>query len=286
MKTFAVASGKGGTGKTLFAVNLAILLAKQFKTAYLDVDVEGPNGYIFLRPEINEEFEATIANPRLKESTCPGCGECQQFCQFNAIISLPNKVMVFDELCSGCTGCELACPYNALEIYDRPIGKIRVGESAIKNLEFIDGKINIGEARSKPIIEQIKKRSEKLDAQFVVIDAPPGSSCPVLEAISDTDFVLLVTEPTPFGLHDLQLVLGAAKELNRKTGIIINRADIGDEKPILELAEQMHAPILGRLNFEKKYAKTYASGRNIVEELPETKEFFLNVLSQILQGIK
>ncbi|RKX25090.1 MAG: (4Fe-4S)-binding protein, partial [Candidatus Zixiibacteriota bacterium] len=223
----SIASGKGGTGKTTIATNLAVAIAKMGKeVSYLDCDVEEPNGSIFLKPEITEKFDVTVLIPRVIHDKCNLCGECSAACEYNAIAVLGKTVEVFDSLCHSCGGCLDVCPEDAIEEIPRTIGSISHGIGM--GVEFYEGRLNIGEAISPPITKELRKLANK--SNVTIIDAPPGTSCPVIEAINGTDFVILVTEPTPFGLNDLKLAIGMMREIDLPFGVVINRSDIGDNR--------------------------------------------------------
>jgi len=214
-----VASGKGGTGKTLIATSLALSLPEGVQ--YLDCDVEAPNAHLFLNPSWEEEIPAGIVVPRVDEQVCTACGECNRVCEFKAIVVIADKVLVFDELCHGCGACSYICPVDAITEIQKPIGVIRKG-TARNGTSLIQGVLNIGEPMATPVIRNLKKEAAA-GVPVTIRDAPPGTSCPVIEATKDADFVILVTEPTPFGLHDLSLAVETMRELNKKFGVVINR---------------------------------------------------------------
>ena len=218
--TIAVASGKGGTGKTTVATNIAWTLAQSGqKVTVLDCDVEEPNCHIFLHPIIERREKCTVPVPAVKDGLCTGCGTCQEVCEYNAIIALKNTVMIFPELCHSCGGCTYFCPEHALEEKPKEIGDIEFGES--HDIRFVQGKLKIGEVLAPSLIRQVKKA---IDTEGIsIIDSPPGTSCPVIEAVKHTDFVVLVTEPTPFGLNDLKLAVSMIREFDIPFGVVVNR---------------------------------------------------------------
>jgi len=266
----SVASGKGGTGKTTVAVNLALSLNKSVQ--FLDCDVEEPNSHIFLKPKILKSFPATIPIPKINEEKCTYCDKCKEVCAYNAIAVFPNTVLVFPELCHGCGGCALLCPQKAIKEVDKEIGEIQIGKA--DTIEFVNGKLNIGEAISPPIIRAVKKNIS--DDKVVIIDAPPGTSCPVIESIKGSDYCILVTEPTPFGLNDLILTIEVVHKLKISFGVVINRADLGNNETE-EYCKKENIPILMKIPFKKEIAVAYSKGEPIVQIFPEYKKDFINM---------
>jgi MinD superfamily P-loop ATPase len=268
----SVASGKGGTGKTTIAVNLALSLNN---VQFLDCDVEEPNAHIFLKPEFEERIPATIPVPMVDESKCDYCGKCREVCAYNAIAVFPSdkerkgSVLIFPHLCHGCGGCSLLCPQNAIKETDKEIGVIEIGQSGA--IQFVHGKLNIGEIMSPPLIKQVKKHMDF--SRTVIIDAPPGTSCPVITTVKGSDFCILVTEPTPFGLNDLILAVEVLEKMCTPFGIVINRSDIGDDK-VNVFCREKNIPILMRIPFDKEIAFLYSNGIPLVGEKKEYKERF------------
>ena len=263
----AVASGKGGTGKTTIATNLAASLGR--KVRYLDCDVEEPNASIFLKPENMESETVTLPIPEVDMDKCNLCGICDQICQFSAITRMGDYVMTFPEMCHGCKGCMMACPTGAISESTRELGRLEKGQAG--PIEFFQGLMRVGEAMSPPLIEAVKARIAK--DTINIVDAPPGTSCPVIAAIKGADFLLLVTEPTPFGLNDLKLAVETARLMEIPFGIIINRADVGDERTV-EYAGQENIPILMEIPDKRAIAEAYSNGILMVDALPEMKEKF------------
>ena len=270
----SIASGKGGTGKTTVATNLAVSLGGDVQL--LDCDVEEPNAHLFIRPEIHETKIINTPVPEVDMEKCTLCGKCGDICQFKAIVVMGKTVLPFPELCHSCGGCMRVCPEKAITETGRELGVIERGSR--NGLEFVHGKLRVGEAMSPPLIRKVREYARP-DA-LTIIDAPPGTSCPVIASMKGADFVLLVTEPTPFGLHDLKLAVGAVKILDIPCGLVINRSDMGDDH-VREYAERQGMPILMEIPFDRKIAEAYSRGEMLVEVMPEWKEKFLNLHHQI-----
>lgn len=270
----SVASGKGGTGKTTVSTNMAVALND--KVTFLDCDVEEPNAHLFLKPKIERTEQVTTPVPLVDESKCTFCKKCSDICRFNAITVISTKVLVFQELCHSCGGCMIVCPEDAISETSRELGTVEYGHRDAIN--FIHGRLRVGEAMSPPLIKKVREATAP--DQLTIIDAPPGTSCPVIAAMNGTDFVLMVTEPTPFGLHDLQLAVEAVKLLGIPAGLVINRCDIGDRK-VYEYAERMKLPILLEIPFDRKIAEIYSCGKIVVEEMPEWAEKFRELYRDI-----
>ncbi len=257
----AVASGKGGTGKTTVAVNLALALGK---CQFLDCDVEEPNAHIFLKPEIVSSEPVTKSVPVVDESKCTHCHECARACAYHALAVLPERVLVFPELCHSCGLCTWLCPEQAITEKLLPVGVVETG--GVDGIVFVQGRLNIGEPMAVPVIKAVKQRiSARMDA---IIDVPPGTSCPMVESVLGSDFCLLVTEPTPFGLHDLKLAVETMRKLNIKLAVALNRADIGDNETE-NYCEKENIPVLLRIPFDRAIAEAYAQGEPLVQILPE-----------------
>jgi len=272
----SVASGKGGTGKTTVAVNLALSLEENVQ--FLDCDVEEPNAHIFLKPKITHARSLSVLVPKVDEKRCTYCGKCARFCSYNAIAIVKEKVLFFPELCHNCGGCTIVCPEKAIREVKRPKGVIEEGRSG--KIRFIKGELNVGEAVSPPLIREVKKAADK--DFLTIIDVPPGTSCPVIEAVKGSDFCLLVTEPTPFGLNDLILAVEVMRKLKIPFAVVINRSDIGDGK-VEEYCEKEKIPILMRIPMDRRIATAYSKGTPIVEEIPEYREKFKELYEKIKQ---
>jgi MinD superfamily P-loop ATPase len=270
----SIASGKGGTGKTTIATNLALSLGSGVQL--LDCDVEEPNAHLFIHPTLEKTETITTPVPKVDEEKCTLCGKCGEICQFKAIVIIGETILPFQELCHGCGGCMEVCPENAITETGRELGIIEQGHK--NGLEFIHGRLRIGEAMSPPLITAV--RSFTRPGKLTIIDAPPGTSCPVIAAMKDTDFVLLVTEPTPFGLHDLKLAFEAVKILGIPCGLVINRSDMGDDK-VQAYARDEGLPVLMEIPFDRGIAEAYSRGEALVEAMPEWKAKFLELEQHI-----
>ena len=270
----AIASGKGGTGKTTLATNLAYVASRNGQcVAYLDCDVEEPNGRIFLKPEVTHSESVSTLIPQVDEAKCTLCGECDEICQYSAIVHLGTKVLVFPELCHACGGCSLVCPDDAITEVPREIGRLEMGRAG--PIQFVQGTLNVGEAMSPPVIKAVKAAAPEVD--LVITDAPPGTSCPVIESIRDCVFVLLVTEPTPFGLNDLKLAVEMVRALELPLGVVINRADLGDRGVRLYCRDE-GIRVLAEIPDDRRVAEAYSRGELLCEALPDYAARFTDLL--------
>jgi MinD superfamily P-loop ATPase len=274
----SIASGKGGTGKTTVATNLAFCLDGDIQL--LDCDVEAPNAHLFIQPDFYEVAPITTPVPQIDMDKCTRCGKCSEICQFKAILVIGETVLPFLELCHSCGGCVRVCPEEAISEVGRELGVIERGFKG--GIEFVHGRLRIGEAMSPPLIRKVRACTRP-DA-LTIIDAPPGTSCPVIAAMKGADFVLLVTEPTPFGLHDLKLAAGAVDILGIPCGLVINRSDMGDEG-VRQFAAQAGIPVLMEIPFDRRIAEAYARGDMLVQCLPEWRPSFLQLYRDIQQMI-
>jgi len=263
----SVASGKGGTGKTTVATNMALSIGSEVQL--LDCDVEQPNAHLFIHPVFDRTETVTTPVPEIDMDKCTLCGKCGDICEFKAIVVVGETVLAFEELCHSCGGCMEVCPEGAITEKGRALGILEKGHC--NGVEFIHGKLRVGEAMSPPLIKEVLSYTDP--AKLTVVDAPPGTSCPVIETMKPADFILLVTEPTPFGLHDLKLAVGAARILNIPCGLVINRSDIGDDK-VKEYATSEKLHVLLEIPFDRRIAEAYSRGDMIVDVMPEWKEKF------------
>lgn len=274
----AVASGKGGTGKTTVATSLALSLQASEvppglpkpSVVFLDCDAEAPNAHLFLVPTFERRREVAVLIPRVDAAKCTGCAKCSEVCQYHAIVTLGKRTLVFPELCHGCGSCTLICPEGAITEEPHGIGVLEAGPTAT-GISFARGVLNVGEPMAAQVIRQLKRwilPSSEVAGQIVILDAPPGTSCPVVETLRGVDYLLLVTEPTPFGLHDLRLATEVAVELGIPTGVIVNRDGIGDAG-VDAFCASAGLPILLRVPFERAIAERIAQGRTLLDVHPE-----------------
>jgi len=280
----SVASGKGGTGKTTVTANLVASLSMRGDVHYLDCDVEEPDSHLFFDVDFQRKETMNLLVPEINQEKCTLCGECVNHCAYNALVLVSKKVMVFNELCHGCGLCSMVCPEKAISEVERPIGLIETG--TVKGRERItitQGLLNIGEAMATPLIEAVKERA--IDGVPVIVDSPPGTSCPVIASVDDSDFVLLVTEPTPFGLHDLQLAVEVVKKLGMPMGVVVNRDGMGNND-VYDYCEREKIPVMMRIPFDRQIAEYYSRGKLLVDMRPEWAERFLEMYDRISEMVK
>jgi len=276
----SVASGKGGTGKTLVAISLAISLKDKYDVQLLDCDVEEPNDHIFLKPEITRCEAVSIPVPEIYENRCNHCGICAQVCAYNAIAVLGEHVLTFPELCHGCGACSYLCPEKAISEVPHKIGVIETGHA--DGISFVEGKLSIGHAMAPPVIRNVKEFAD--NNKTVIVDASPGTSCPVVEAIRDSDYCLLVTEPTPFGLNDLVLAVATVKQLGIPCGVVLNRAGVGDTRTE-EYCRKENIPILLTIPLDTNIAGLYSQGVPLVEGIPDYRDSFTGLYDSIREAV-
>lgn len=278
----AIASGKGGTGKTTVACNLAAVLESPVVLA--DCDVEEPNAHLFLKPSWDGTETVTVDVPEVNSARCTLCGACQDLCQFKAIAVLPETVLTFPELCHSCGGCALVCPEQAVTWTAREVGFLRTGRRG--HIRFVDGTLRIGEAMAPPLIRRVRRKAaQTLGCSLTIVDAPPGTSCPVVTSLWGSDYVFLVTEPTPFGLNDLELAVGAVKRMGVPCGLVINRCDIGDDR-VHGFALRERIPVLLEIPFDRKAAEHYARGDVLVEVLPRWRDMMQELYRKVLRAVE
>ena len=276
----SVASGKGGTGKTTIATNLVLSIPDSI---YLDADVEEPNGHLFLNPMIHDEKVISRKIPEIDYDRCNFCGVCARTCEFHAISVLPKMVLVFGELCHSCGACAYFCPEKAIVEVDKPLGILRTGEILPEKKSFYEGRLNIGEMMASPLIAKLKQicHPDKIN----IVDAPPGTSCSMVESVSETDYCILVTEPTPFGLHDLKLSIEVLQFLEIPFGVVINKSQ--KESDLIEdYCSETEIPVLLKLPFDRRLAEAYSRGEPAVKLFPDLKNRFNELYEKILMDLR
>ncbi|MFO8034676.1 MAG: ATP-binding protein [Candidatus Bipolaricaulota bacterium] len=276
----AIASGKGGTGKTTVAVSLALALRQAGPVQLVDCDVEEPNDHLFLRPELSKRESVELLVPQVDEDKCTRCRACADACRYGALAVIEKGVLVHSELCHGCGLCAMVCPEGAITEVPRTIGWIDLGRG--KGLDFLQGMLNVGEPMASPIIKQLKDRSNP--NQLTILDVPPGTGCPVIAALKGADFALLVAEPTPFGLHDLKAAVEVSYALALPVGVVVNRHGIGTDQ-VDRYCEQEGIPVLLRIPMDRRIAAAYARGEPLVEAFPEWKEPLIELHSSITNRV-
>jgi MinD superfamily P-loop ATPase len=276
----AVLSGKGGTGKTLVSVNLA---AASEKSIYIDCDVEEPNGHLFFKPSIDKEKDITVKIPKVNAELCSGCRKCVDFCKFNALAYIKDKLLVFDELCHSCGGCVMLCPQKALTEKEKTIGKIEKGSS--ENVLVSTGILNIGESSGVPIIKSLLDYSSTKSDGPVFIDCPPGTACIVMESIKDADYCILVAEPTLFGVHNLSMVYELINVFNKPFGVVLNKC-ISDENPAEQFCLERNINILGQIPFENELGVLNSNAEIAVRVNKRYRELFSSLLGSVVKEVR
>jgi MinD superfamily P-loop ATPase len=270
----SVASGKGGTGKTTVATSLATVLAD--RAQLIDCDVEEPNCHVLMKPVITSSESVGLPVPVVDSQKCTVCGTCGEVCRFSAILPIGKQVLTFPELCHGCGGCSLLCPEKAITEQPRELGVIETGTCG--PVQFVHGLLKIGEAMSPPLIRAVKAKINP--ARIAILDAPPGASCPVINTVTGSDYIIMVTEPTPFGFHDLKIAVEAVKELGIPLGVVINRAGVGDES-VQEYCREEGIPILAEIPHDRRIAEGYARGNVLVATAPEYGKILADMIAHI-----
>ena len=270
MMKIAIASGKGGTGKTTLSTNLASYLAKERKVVLTDLDVEEPNSGLFLKSELIHSEDKYKMIPEWNKTDCTLCGNCQKVCNYHAVIQIVDMIMVFPELCHSCYACSELCPTNSLPMIAKKMGELKHFKT--QTFDFIESRLIIGEEQAVPLIKQtLDYIDERFDDEIIKIyDSPPGTSCPVIEATKDADFVILITEPTPFGLNDVILAIDTMKELKKEFGVVINRYGIGNDD-IIKYCDDNKIPILAKIPNQREIAELYSKGELLWDKIPEVK---------------
>jgi MinD superfamily P-loop ATPase len=278
----AIASGKGGTGKTTLSTNLAAFFAEKEQVVLADLDVEEPNSGLFIKGKTESSDVKYKMIPKWEEETCTLCGKCQENCNFHSVIRLGSQILVFPELCHSCFACSELCPTSSLPMIKQRMGELKHIKSG--NIDFIESRLDIGQEQAVPLIGQtIQYIETKFPKNSLkIFDSPPGTSCPVIEATKDVDFVILVTEPTPFGLHDLKLAVETMIELQKPYGVVINRFGIGNND-VIDYCEENKIPILAKIPNSRKLAELYSNGDLVYKELPEFKKELQKIESHILK---
>ena len=274
----SVGSGKGGTGKTTVSTNLALSIGN---VQFFDFDVEEPDSNIFLKTDLTESENINVLMPEIDKKKCTFCGKCSEFCRYNALAVLKKDVLVFPELCHSCGGCDLVCPSKAIKYNLRTIGKIEYGKK--QGIDFYQGILNIGEAQAIPVLKHLKKKIDK--NKNVIIDAPPGTACPFVETVEISDYCILVTEPTPFGLNDLKIAVDTVRLIGVPFGVIINRDGVGDNKVEL-YCQHEKIPILTKIPQSTEIAELYSKGMTFVDEITDFKTQFKRIFKEITEGVK
>jgi MinD superfamily P-loop ATPase len=274
----AVASGKGGTGKTSVAVNMALSVGN---VQLLDCDVEEPNAHLFLKPKISQTKAVTVLVPVVNEALCNRCGKCSDFCQYNALFVGTREVLVFPDLCHSCGGCRIICPAEAISEEPQRIGTLKLGNAG--NVELVYGELDVQKPMAIPVIAEVKRKIRK--DKSVILDSPPGTSCPVIQTVKGSDFCVLVTEPTPFGLHDLKIIVQVLETMQIPCGVVVNRAGVGDKK-VYEFCGEKNIPVLLEIPYDRRIAELYSRGVPFSLEIPDWKQKFQSLFETVTELAK
>ncbi len=282
VRRIAIASGKGGTGKTTIATNLSVALAESGRDVlYLDCDVEEPNGHLFLRPDIDRVVDVELLFPKVDLTACTLCGECAEICEFRALAVVDDRVLIFPELCHSCGACYHLCPENAISETPATIGRVRIGNS--NGVKFAGGELNVGVTRAPSVTEATKRLATA--AEITIVDAPPGTSCAAVEAVKGSDYVLLVTEPTPFGLNDLKLAVEMVRILGIDFGVVINRAGIGDDK-VMNYCRSEYVTDIWIIPEDRRIAEVYSKGSLLLPEIPGFAAGLVRMFATVEERVK
>lgn len=275
--SLSILSGKGGTGKTTLAVNLALALKN---VQLLDADVEEPNDYLFISPEIESQEAESVMRliPEVNDDKCTACRKCVDFCEYNALAMMLDNVLVFEEVCHSCGGCKIVCPETAITEKEKELGKLR--HDLQSDLDFWQGELNTKEEKAVPVIEKLKTKVDR--KKKVIIDSPPGTTCPTIEAITDTDFTIVVTEPSPFGLHDLKMVIEMLNDIEQPFAVVINRAESDSDYLIEDYCQKEGIKIMLKIPFSRRIAELYSEGIPFVKQI----EGWQNKLQQLYKEIR
>ncbi|MDA3886606.1 MAG: ATP-binding protein [Candidatus Delongbacteria bacterium] len=277
----AIASGKGGTGKTTLSTNLASYLSENHKVVLADLDVEEPNSGLFLKSTLIKKYDKFRMVPEWNPTNCTLCGNCQKVCNFHAVITLKTKVMVFPQLCHGCYACSELCPNNSLPMRQEKMGELK--HFKVGKLDFVESKLDVGQEQAVPLISQtLEFVDDKYSKDTIKLyDSPPGTSCPVIEATKDADFVILITEPTPFGFHDLKLAIDTMRVLKKEIGVVVNRYGIGNND-VIDYCEKEKIPVIATLPNDRKIAELYSRGELLYDKIPAVKKELEKISTFIL----
>jgi MinD superfamily P-loop ATPase len=282
--TISVAAGKGGTGKTLLSTSLAIALNREYPAdvQILDCDVEEPNAHLLMQPELTTEEPVFVRVPEVDLDTCTRCGQCAKVCQFSAIAVIRDAVLTFHDLCAGCGACSYVCPVDAISEINRQVGIVQTG-TVRDDIEFITGTLNVGDQRATPVTGAVKEYivTEKIS----ILDAPPGTACPMQETVEDSDYCILVTEPTPFGLSNLGDAVETCRKLGIPAGVVINRDGVGD-RGVDEYCRTEGIDILLRIPQERAIAEAYSRGESLVAAMPEYEDRMLEMYDAVCEAIE
>lgn len=272
----AIASGKGGTGKTTVSVNLAKVFGKGVQL--IDCDVEEPNAHLFLASQSVSQEVVNIKTPQINLAKCNACGDCSSFCEFNAIVVAGQSAMVFPDLCHGCGGCALVCTKRAISEVDSRVGVVEIKQAG--DIVLVQGKMDVGVSSASPLIDAVKQRINP--DGIALLDAPPGTSCPAVATLRGADYAVFVTEPTPFGLHDLRLAVAVARKIGIRFGVVVNRFGIGDDRIHLYCRDE-DIPLLLEIPDDRGIAEAYSRGEVLVDALPQYRALFAELRDKLMR---